>query len=291
MSDNKLTEFFENQLQQWPDARQRYDDLANIRTRGLKELRLQFNPARMVSTGAKIDKQSLAKRPCFLCATNRPVEQMTIELGRSEMLINPFPILPRHYTIPLKEHRAQDVSALVDEIQKVLDIDPTLMVFYNGPHCGASAPDHAHLQAGTSGLLPVQRLWSDDVEWKNTVGGCRIGLVRSYVCPVIALKCSAGMMEQEASALLVRFASMFDMNIITWLEKEEQVILVFPRKKHRPDCYADGVLVSPGAIDMGGVIITPREEDFETLDYDTVAGILREVSFSEEEVRSYINQI
>ena len=135
MSDNKLTEFFEKQLQQWPDARQRYDDLANIRTRGLKELRLQFNPARMVSTGAKIDKQSLAKRPCFLCAANRPVEQMTIELGRSEMLINPFPILPRHYTIPLKEHRAQDVSALVDEIQKVLDIDPTLMVFYNGPHC------------------------------------------------------------------------------------------------------------------------------------------------------------
>ena len=291
MSDNKLTEFFEKQLQQWPDARQRYDDLANIRTRGLKELRLQFNPARMVSTGAKIDKQSLAKRPCFLCATNRPVEQMTIELGRSEMLINPFPILPRHYTIPLKEHRAQDVSALVDEIQKVLDIDPTLMVFYNGPHCGASAPDHAHLQAGTSGLLPVQRQWSDDVEWKKTVGGCRIGLVRSYVCPVIALKCSAGMMEQEASALLVRFASMVDMTIITWLEKEEQVILVFPRKKHRPDCYADGVLVSPGAIDMGGVIITPREEDFETLDYDTVAGILREVSYSEEEVRSYINQI
>ena len=98
-------------------------------------------------------------------------------------------------------------------------------------------------------------------------------------------------MEQGASALLVRFAEMFDMNIITWLEKEEQVILVFPRKKHRPDCYADGVLVSPGAIDMGGVIITPREEDFETLDYDTVAGILREVSYSEEEVRSYINQI
>ena len=245
----------------------------------------------MVSTGAKIDKQSLAKRPCFLCATNRPVEQMTIELGRSEMLINPFPILPRHYTIPLKEHRAQDVSALVDEIQKVLDIDPTLMVFYNGPYCGASAPDHAHLQAGTSGLLPVQRLWNDDVEWKKTVGDCRVGLVRSYVCPVIALKCSAGMMEQGASALLVRFADKFDMNIITWLESEEQVILVFPRKKHRPDCYADGVLVSPGAIDMGGVIITPREEDFETLDYDTVAGILREVSYSEEEVRSYINQI
>ena len=291
MSDNKLTEFFEKQLRQWPDARQRYDDLTNIRTRGLKELRLQFNPARMVSTGAKIDKRSLAKRPCFLCAANRPEEQIAIDLGRSELLVNPFPILPRHYTIPLKEHRTQDVSVLVDEIQKVLDADPALIVFYNGPHCGASAPDHAHLQAGTSGVLPVQSLWSDDVEWKKTVCECKIGLVRGYVCPVIALKCSDGMMTHGVSALLVRFARMFDMNIITWLEEEEQVILAFPRKKHRPDCYADGVLVSPGAIDMGGVIITPREEDFETLDYDTVAGILREVSYSEEEVRNYINQI
>lgn len=290
MSSNKLSQFFEKQLVQWADARQRYDDLKGIRTKQVKELRLQFNPARMVSTGAKIDKQSLAKRPCFLCAANRPPEQMSIDLGRSELLINPFPILPQHYTIPLKEHKPQDVMILVDEIQKVLDIDPTLMVFYNGPHCGASAPDHAHLQAGTSGFLPVQSLWRDDVEWLRSEEECKVGLVHSYVCPVIAIKGTHRMLETEKT-LLSRFAGMFDMNIITWYESGEQIMLVFPRKKHRPACYESGVLVSPGAIDMGGVIITPREEDFESLDYDTVSAILKEVSFSEEVVVDYIKQI
>ena len=176
--------FFERQLAAWPETRKRYDELKNVKTRRVGELTLQFNPARMVSTGAKIDKATLAKRPCFLCSANRPQEQIITDLGEAELLVNPFPILPKHFTIPLKRHEPQNPASLSVYIDKMLSMAPEIMVFYNGPHCGASAPDHAHLQAGTSGLLPLQRLWKNNVEWHATQHNGEIGLVRGYACPV-----------------------------------------------------------------------------------------------------------
>lgn len=280
-----IEQFFERQLAVWLDTRKRYDDLKNIKTRKVGELVLQFNPARMVSTGAKIDKATLEKRPCFLCSVNRPKEQIITDLGEAELLVNPFPILPQHFTIPLKQHEPQNFASLAIYIDKVLDIAPNMMVFYNGPHCGASAPDHAHLQAGTSGLLPLQSLWRKSVEWHTTKHGTEIGLVKEYACPVFVTRSTKPFQMEKFEWLT------YDFNLISWIENDEKITLIIPRGKHRPECYEQGVLVSPGALDMGGLVITPREDDFNNIDVCTATGILREVGITMNEAEELIQHI
>ena len=280
-----IEQFFERQLAAWPATRERYNDLKKVKTRKVGELMLQFNPARMVSTGAKIDKATLEKRPCFLCSSNRPQEQITIDFGEAEFLVNPFPILPNHYTIPLKKHEPQNLASLSSYINKILAIAPNIMVFYNGPRCGASAPDHAHLQAGTSGLLPLQRLWKDSVEWHTAQNGEEIGLVKRYACPVFVTK------EKQPYKTNSYEWLQYDFNLISWIENNEKITLVIPRGKHRPECYNEGVLVSPGALDMGGLIITPREEDFNNIDANTAANILAEVGISMNEAEKPLQQL
>lgn len=280
-----IEQFFERQLAAWPATSGRYNDLKNIMTREVGKLTLQFNPARIVSTGAKIDKTTLEKRPCFLCSVNRPLEQIAIDLGEAEFLVNPFPILPHHFTIPLKKHEPQNLASLSYYINKVLDIAPNLMVFYNGQHCGASAPDHAHLQAGTSGMLPLQHLWKDSVKWHTSQNGKSIGLVKDYACPVFVTKDKTPYQTENFEWLT------YDFNLISWIEDNEKITLIIPRGKHRPDCYAKGVLVSPGALDMGGLIITPREEDFNNIDVNTAANILAEVGISMNEAEKLLQQL
>ena len=280
---NTIKDFFDQQLRLWPEARTRYEALKNVKTRQVGQLLLQHNPPRIVSTGADIKKAVSGKRPCFLCSSNRPKEQFAVDLGCAEILVNPYPILHKHYTIPLKLHKPQEISLFEECISAIFDLDSSLMIFYNGPHCGASAPDHAHLQAGTSGLLPIQRLWNNDVEWLKEYNGAQVGLVKTYACPVIAVK---GKPRIETLPFIGN-----DVNIITWLEQGEQIALLFPRSKHRPACYDHGTLVSPGALDMGGLIITPQEKDFNELDEKAVTDILKEVSMTETEVRNIINKI
>ena len=164
----EINEFFNGQLAQWPEARQRYDDLAKVQTKTFVEngLRVQWNPARMVSTGAKIDAKSLEKRPCFLCAANRPSNQFSeliedaVSGEQYELLVNPFPILPMHFTIPSKSHQPQRIAGHYPMVHQLTAKFPNLTVFYNGPRCGASAPDHLHLQAGTGDSLPLRQHWT-----------------------------------------------------------------------------------------------------------------------------------
>lgn len=287
---SNIKDFFDKQLSLWEATRQRYADLQQVQTRTVGNIILQFNPARIVSTGAKIDKQSLEERPCFLCRSNRPKEQIIMDLGNLELLVNPFPILPRHFTIVHKEHQPQSIRLLFPDIRRILSLDSTLMVFYNGPHCGASAPDHAHLQAGTSGLLPIQKTWADGIEWLEESKGARFGLVKSHSCIAYAI-CATDAEEEERM-----FYQLYNhlpiakddyepmLNIVAWIEDGKQITIIFPRGKHRPDCYyREGSaqhLVSPGALDMGGLIITPRKEDFDGIDADTAAALLCEVALN-----------
>ena len=164
MNESPLQRFFNRQLQTWPDTRRRYRELNQVETRefndGNTTVVLQWNPARIGSTGAKIDSQSLKERPCFLCAANRPKEQLkrTVD-GKWELLVNPYPILPMHFTLPTLKHQPQAIKDMYGEIYRLLTDYPELMVFYNGPKCGASAPDHAHLQAGVPTVLPLMDAW------------------------------------------------------------------------------------------------------------------------------------
>lgn len=303
-------EFFDRQLAQWPDARQRFDDLKHVRTRDLPTddgvtLRAQWNPARMVSTGARIDRRTLGERPCFLCPKNRPKEQLaemlTGEGGNYELLVNPFPILQQHFTIPLASHEPQRISGRYGMMHQLTECYPELTAFYNGPLCGASAPDHMHLQAGTTGLLPLQQQWPRLKESLVTLctlaDGATLSWLTGYVCPAFVI--SSNCRESDAALFdqLYRTLSKPEndecaepmMNILAWRETGQLTTVVFPRRKHRPDCYfaeGDGQrLVSPGALDMAGLIITPRQQDFEQLSASQAADILRECGIGNDEAR------
>jgi SpoIID/LytB domain protein len=310
---NALTRFFNRQLETWETARQHYSELRNVQTRDLPTgdltLRVQFNPARMVSTGAKIDAKTLAQRPCFLCDQNRPAEQMAKDVdSRFHLLVNPFPILPTHFTIPSKKHQPQRIREWYGEMHGILEKYPELMVFYNGPLCGASAPDHLHFQAGTSGMLPLQGSWQRLSRNLTNVFSLNdeesISYVNDYPAPVLVIKSRSQKGDEQLFRRIYKALAKGEkgleggepmMNIVCWRQGEDFLSVVFLRKKHRPDCYyAEGngqILVSPGALDMAGLLITPRREDYEKLTPEQAVAILKEVSLSEEEAQQVIAAI
>lgn len=301
-----LTDFFHNQLNQWQDVAKRFEELKGVQTREVGSALAQFNPARLVSTGAKIDKATLAKRPCFLCEKNRPEEQITLPFGEGfDILINPFPILPVHFTIPSRHHQLQAIAENYVQIHRLLRVYPQLMVFYNGPKCGASAPDHLHFQAGTSGMLPLQRDWQQLRETSvpllklNDAEG--IYEIKDYICPVFAIVSHTEKHDKELFNYLYEALPLKEdetepmMNIVAWRSEEGFVSIVFPREKHRPDCYsAEGeaqCLVSPGSLDMAGLLILPRQSDFERMTAERAEAVLREVSLSNEAMVKVVKRI
>ena len=307
MEDSSISRFFNRQLEKWDDARHRFRDLKHVETKKLsEEVRLQFNPARIVSTGAKIDKKTLGERPCFLCDKNRPKEQMSQQIDeRFHLLVNPFPILPVHFTIPARKHQPQAIYKNYGEMHRFLSLHSELMVFYNGPKCGASAPDHLHFQAGTSGILPLQANWQrlsrnlTDIISLNDEE--KIAVVRDFIVPAFVIISKS---EESDETLFHRLYKSMPMrgdetepmiNIIAWRKGDEYISVVIPREKHRPEAYfAEGdaqVMVSPGALDMSGLIITPREEDFHKLTEESATTILQECGISTEKMNGIVTKL
>ncbi len=330
-SEEDVTRFFEDELEHWELAQKNYDALeANVQQRDLVVgdilFAAQWNPARIVSTGAKIDKDSIAARPCFLCDENRPPEQHALMICHHyQVLVNPYPILSRHFTIPTRRHKPQSVWEHFGTLRHLAWTLPHHIVFYNGPLCGASCPDHMHLQAGSRGVVPIERDWklyetqlerlypttADAMQQMKDTGNnsqrCGLFILNSYACPVFVIR---SLPEEKDSLLCQRLYHALPIhegeteprvNLISWREagdesrSDEIITLIFPRKKHRPDCYtASGeaqMLISPGALDMGGLIITPREEDFRKLTPDWAASILQEVTMTKEELKPIIDEV
>ena len=283
---DKMESFFEAQLREWTTARDNHEALAQVWSRELTStklptaLRVQCNPARIVSTGASIDKASIAARPCFLCAANRPKEQHSIALNKEfEWLVNPFPILRNHYTIASTTHRKQSIAEGYDAlIQATKALPEEYIVFYNGPKCGASAPDHLHLQAGIGDDIPL-------VKYAKSVPDgelCQAIAPFGYMVYMIH--------DAEDSSAFDRLYAMLPlpegeyeprMNVVAYRKGEQVSLIVIPRHAHRPHCYAaEGdarYLISPGALDMCGLIVTPRAEDYERLTAAKAMEILCEV--------------
>ena len=307
MEDSSISRFFNRQLEMWEDARHRFRDLKHVEVRQLSDqLKVQFNPARIVSTGAKIDKHTLGERPCFLCERNRPKEQMTKQIDdHFQLLVNPFPILPVHFTIPATKHQPQSIYRHYGEMHRLLSLHSELMVFYNGPKCGASAPDHLHFQAGTSGVLPLQTNWQrlsrnlTDVISLNDEE--KISVLRDFLVPAFVIISKSEDSDEELFHRLYRSMPMRGdesepmMNIIAWRKGDEFISVVIPREKHRPDAYfAEGeaqMMVSPGALDMAGLIITPREEDFSKINLDKATALLRECGISAEKMEAVVSNL
>ena len=307
MEDSSISRFFNRQMEKWADARHRFRDLKHVETHQLSDqLKVQWNPARIVSTGAKIDKKTLGDRPCFLCDKNRPKEQISKQIDeRFLLLVNPFPILPIHFTIPARKHQPQSIYKNYGEMHRFLSLHSELMVFYNGPKCGASAPDHLHFQAGTSGILPLQANWqrlsrnlTDIISLNDDE---KIALIHDFVVPAFVIISKS---EDSDEALFQRLYKSMPvrgdetepmMNIIAWRKGDEYISVVIPREKHRPEAYfAEGdaqMMVSPGALDMSGLIITPREEDFRKLTEESASAILQECGVSMDKMNSIITKL
>ena len=308
MADSPLQRFFNRQLEKWEAARQRYHDLRSAKTRelavGAYSIQVQWNPARMVSTGAKMDQKTIAERPCFLCEKNRPKEQIKKEVdGQYELLVNPFPILQQHFTIPSLKHQPQRILESYGEIHKLLEEYPEMMVFYNGPQCGASAPDHAHFQAGTSGLLPLQMSWQrlsrNLTQLVSLNDDEDISLIDDYPCTALLIRSRSQYGDEQLFRRLYEALPATEpepmMNIVAWRCNDDFLSVVFPRTKHRPDCYYkegnEQFIISPGALDMAGLIITPRQEDYERLTPEKALSILNEITLKGESLQQLIDSL
>ena len=303
MKGNKhnIRAFFAHQLDTWDEIRQRYEALKYVGLKQLGHRQLQYNPARMVSTGAQIDRQTIAQRACFLCEKNRPQEQLTIDLGDDfELMVNPFPVLPVHFTIVRKAHVPQTILENYTEIHRLLELFPELFVFYNGPMSGASAPDHMHLQAGIGQELPLmtvlRKLEKEQQVLIKRENGSSLSMFNTVAFKAFVIKSKAQetemtLFKQLYAAMPVREGEKEPrMNIIAWRDGSEDVIVVLPRDNHRPACYFEEgdrrMVISPGALDMAGLIITPREEDFNRMSEDKLISILKEVSIKEKDMEN-----
>jgi SpoIID/LytB domain protein len=308
MQDSPLQRFFNRQLEKWDEVRHRYHDLRSVQTRelavGASSIQVQWNPARMVSTGAKIDAKSIQERPCFLCEQNRPKEQVKKVIdGQYELLVNPFPILPQHFTIPSVKHQPQRILDCYSEIHKLLEEYPEMMVFYNGPLCGASAPDHAHFQAGTCGVLPLQMAWQRISRNLTPVVSINenegISLIDDYPCTAFVIRSRSVYGDEQLFRRLYEALPAADpepmLNIVSWRRDEDFLAVVFPRTKHRPDCYYkeghEQYIISPGALDMSGLIITPRQEDYERLTPEIALGILDEITLKGDALQDVLDRL
>lgn len=293
---DNIMAFFSHQLDTWDELRQRYEALKHVGLKQLGCLQLQYNPARIVSTGAQIDHETIARRPCFLCRGNRSVKQLTIDLEDGfELMVNPFPVLPVHFTIVRKAHVPQTILENYIEIHRLLGLFPELFVFYNGPMSGASAPDHMHFQAGAGHELPLMTVWKLQKKYQQVLvkreDGSSLAMFQEAPFRVFVIKsrseeADVTLFRQLYSAMPVREGECEPrMNIVAWRDGCDYVTVVSPRGKHRPSCYFasedERMVISPGALDMAGLVISPREEDFNRMTADKLASILTEVSITE----------
>ena len=279
-----LGECLEQQLQEWPAAREAFSNLEKVQTRVLSSsgLALQHNPARIISTTAKIKPAEIASRSCFLCEDSRPKEQRSIELDdKFYLLVNPYPILREHFCVVSREHRPQRFKDCYEEMLDIASrLEPGYMIFYNGPRSGASAPDHLHMQIGRSEGIPlVDKLRENEPPQKDEPV-----TIQPFGFPIIVLKGNdpAKLWDYVSGMTVYDGESEPRMNVLSFNREGQVITAIIPRGKHRPDCYyaegADRIMVSPGAVDMFGLVITPRKEDFDSLTEMQVLDIYLQVT-------------
>ncbi len=302
ITSTDVRQLFTRQLSTWEEARERYTALQKVRVKRIEvngfPIEVQFNPARRISSSAKIDTQSLQARPCFLCDKNRPAEQTSISIGDYQWLVNPFPIFPEHFTIPTIAHLPQSIAGRYCDLLRIAREAEDFLFFYNGPRCGASAPDHAHFQAGNKGFLPLEKSLS---RLHRTPllhdGRAQLYAIEDYICPFFLMEAEQ---TKDAEPLFEKvYASLQQneeeepmLNLWVWYDNGKWITCLFPRTAHRPSCYyAEGeanILLSPASVDMGGLFITPLEKDFEKITAENIADILAEVCPTPTEMKQLI---
>jgi len=291
----QVIQLLATQKEEWPLATRNFAGLEKVRTRKFSfcevEINVQFNPERIVSSAAKVDAKSIEARPCFLCAANRPKEQRGINIGSYSALVNPFPIFPQHFTIVEAEHVPQQIIGRMGDMLELAFSLQGFTLFYNGPKCGASAPDHFHFQAGNRGFMPIENKLE---ELKNNVSKKLNSLKSDAWAVKDGLRNFLLLESAEKDVLEKDFFKIYEsletaeeepmMNILAFYERDKWKVIVFPRAIHRPSQYfAEGeanILISPASVDMGGVLITPLEKDFDKIMQQDIRDIFEQVLYS-----------
>lgn len=310
---NKPFDSFTNdQLSCWPLARDNYRALKNVRTRTLSagglEVSLQFNPARIVSTGADVSRESISRRKCFLCRDNRPGEQIKMKFDgrkgrRYDILVNPYPIFPEHLVIAMDRHCDQSIWKRYVDMLDLSRLYRGYTFMYNGPECGASAPDHHHFQALRRDILPLEKdadacldgRTSEDtpLEYVTCVKEAELYHYRRFTRGVFLLRATTAKSMAKLFYRLLDCSPAKDgssepmFNLLTWYTGSEFRSAVMLRRAHRPSRYYsegdDRLLLSPGCADMAGFFVVPSEKDFNRIDAALLQEVLDEVSVSAED--------
>jgi hypothetical protein len=304
-----ISGLFESQFQEWELARINYRQLGNVKNReidfGAFSVFVQYNPGRVRSSSASVDAKSIEARPCFLCEKNRPAEQRGVSFDRKlTILINPFPIFKRHLTIPSELHIDQRIRNNFDTMLLLAEALPSYIIFYNGPQCGASAPDHFHFQAGNRGFMPIEKDFHrrDLTALLSSNEGMEIWQWKGYQRGIFTLRGdNSKKLVNTFNDFLEGFAGLQPgltepmLNILVDHADNIWTIHIIPRKKHRPSQFfaeeKNRLMISPAAVDLGGVMITPREEDFEMISRADMEDIFAQVCFNENEITDLIKDI
>lgn len=302
----QVEKFFIQQRGEWNQCKNGYDSLNSVETKIFKfddiEIRVQFNPGRITSTSANVDEKSISERKCFLCVDNLPQDQNGIQFENDfVLLVNPFPIFPEHYTIPFLTHQPQ---LLLSQMNSFLDLTKALsdkyVLFYNGPKCGASAPDHLHFQAGTKNFMPIDNeiyfLKEKYSIAKNKSDEIEFSAISDPLRKYISIHCrSKEKILKVVEEVLEKFNSLIHndiepmINVLSYYRNGFYELIIMLRKKHRPKFYfEDGenkFVISPASVDVGGVLITPRKEDFERINEKIIKEIFDEIFISDDELK------
>lgn len=307
LTTSVIDDFIKDQLSVWQQAADNYGALRSVRVKSIDVdgmlLKAQFNPSRIVSSSAKIDKQSLEARKCFLCESNRPAVQRSLGWGgRYSILVNPFPIFPKHLTIADKCHSRQTIVGRMTDMLVLADCLDGYTVFYNGPCCGASAPDHMHFQAGNGDFLTLEENLNRSamVDIAESCGA-RLSMTDAMPLNLFVIDAEddvagADMFRRLVDAMPSDVESGEPMlNILSYTRGKSLRVVVVPRKRHRPSFYGDegddAMLISPASVDMGGVFVLPRERDFEKFDADTIRKLYGELCLNKLEISEIASNV
>lgn len=306
----KAEKLLEHQLENWKLASDGYRSLKSIRVKRFEfdgfSVEAHFNPGRIISSSAKVDAKSIEARPCFLCVNNLPADQKAVKIFDDFiLLINPYPIFDKHFTIPITHHIPQAIKTELGNMMEIsFLLGENFSVFYNGPRCGASAPDHLHFQAGNFGFMNIDHEFNSIcssygkvlIENENIIVRVVTGCLRNFF----------SIESKDISAITEWFNKIYEILDTEKSDTEPMLniicnyndgwrLLIFPRTKHRPTYFFEEgegkVLISPAAVDLGGVLIFPREENFNKITRELIADIFAQVTFNDDEIYSISDKL
>ncbi|MCL2596206.1 MAG: DUF4922 domain-containing protein [Paludibacter sp.] len=290
--NTKAIVLLQSEFEDWTTARENFENLKNVEIKSLNfegfSVEVHLNQSRLRSAAAKLDTLSIRECQCFLCAKNRPIGQRSVDCSHFELLVNPYPIFPQHFTIASKQHEPQKIDGYFSDFLNFTKNLSDFVVFFNAAGCGASAPDHLHFQAGTKNFLPVindyKNLKQKNAKLIFSTNNYEIFLLNNYLRKVYCIETSREESANQAFDFM-KNKKMFDtnkINIVAVFESGNFQIFIFPRRAFRPQQFfaeneSERLLISPGSVEMSGILITPIAAHFNKITKNDVISIYEQV--------------